>query len=150
MAELYAEAKELIDFFGYTHYFMDKEDTSKNYPIKNHNKKALNKSIHNQNEAQEITSIMMNNPKALVRTKVEAHAQKYSTFLTAMRVGIVDKQGKPLSKEEYLKQITLTVSLEAPPKESPQPTETAIKKVAKRNSTPEQRKGKENQEVYVK
>ena len=34
-----------------------------------------------------------------------------------MKVGIVDKQGKPLSKEDYIKQIHLTVTLDAPQEE---------------------------------
>lgn len=66
LAELYSQAKELIDTFGYSHYFLDEEE-GKNYQVKNHNKKALTKSMHNQNEAQEITSIMMNIKAGLVR-----------------------------------------------------------------------------------
>ena len=145
LAELYEEAKELIDMFGYRHYFMDEEDNCKNYPIKNHNKKALSKSIYNQNEAKEIVSIMMNNSKGLVRPKMAgSNAQRYENFLTAMKVGIIDRQGRPLTDEEFIKQMTLTVTLEAPPKENEkeeqlaESIETAVKKAVKRNKTPEQ------------
>ena len=144
LAELYEEAKELIDMFGYRHYFMDEEDNCKNYPIKNHNKKALSKSIYNQNEAKEIVSIMMNNSKGLVRPKMAgSNAQRYENFLTAMKVGIIDRQGRPLTDEEFIKQMTLTVTLEAPPKENEkeeqlaESIETAVKKAVKRNKTPE-------------
>ena len=102
--------------FGYSHYFLDEEEGTKNYQIKNHNKKALTKSMHNQNEAQEITSIMMNMRAGLVRREGCAphNAQALTGYLSTMKVGIVDRQGKSLSKEEYAKQMMLTVSLEAP------------------------------------
>ena len=59
---------------------------------------------------------MMNNPiGAIPRRKTHS-----TRFLHDMRVGIVDKQGKPLPEEEYLKQIHLTVSLDAPQQEKKQ------------------------------
>ena len=70
-------------------------------------------------------------------------------FLHAMKVGIVDKQGKPLSKEDYIKQIHLTVTLDAPQEEKKlqqtEDIETTVKKIrTKRNRTPDENKGNAN------
>lgn len=144
--------------FGYSHYFLDEEEGTKNYQIKNHNKKALTKSMHNQNEAQEITSIMMNMRAGLVRREGCAphNAQALTGYLSTMKVGIVDRQGKSLSKEEYAKQMMLTVSLEAPQQEKKEQQqvediETTFKKGSrKRNKTPENIEDKENKKIQVK
>ena len=77
---------------------MDEEEEAKIDSINKYNKKALSKSIYNQNEAKEITSIMMNKEQGLIRRR-KTHSAK---FLHDMKVGIVDKQGKPLSKEDYI------------------------------------------------
>ena len=58
-----------------------------------------------------------------------------------MKVGIIDRQGKPLTDAEFLKQMTLKVTLEAPPKQKEEQQaetiETTAKKAVKRNNTPE-------------
>ena len=107
---------------------MDEEEEAKIDSIKKYNKKALSKSIHNQNEAKEITSIMMNKEQGLIRRQ-RIFSKK---FLHDMKVGIVDKQGKPLSKEEYAKHynLTININLDAPQQENQsENTEAAVKKV---------------------
>lgn len=79
----------------------DQQVDAKNF-IKNFNNETLKKSIHLQNDCEEVTSIYINYPALLLRKKSEMYpdgrtSHRFKNQLRR-RVTIVDKNKEPVNK----------------------------------------------------
>jgi hypothetical protein len=71
---------ELITKFGYGHLFSSQKENIGTKDIDSYNMVSLKKSIFETNEAEEVTSIMINFPALLLRKKTQLYPQGRTSY----------------------------------------------------------------------
>ena len=122
------------------------EDVNNTF-IREHNEKALKLSMYNYYEAEEITSIMMNIPKALMRNSKsmkEKHgtcaAEKYTLFFRTMNLVVTDRAGNKVNLKDQLVHKHLTVDFRETDKKKDKKDNEEEKKTKEEDPNQELRK----------